>query len=136
MAPAHHPRGKFTATCNLSANPDSNTPRKDFNSTQCVNHEIDLDDHRRRPAASGGRRPPATATDPRSLPAAGPVAGPSRRPLHHRLRRVNRLDGHAVRVRPPSEKDANLAQNLGQLQPFIAVFPQECMGQLASFGPA
>ena len=22
-----------------------------------------------------------------------------------------------------------------QLQPFIAVFPQECMGQLASFGP-
>jgi serine/threonine protein kinase len=25
---------------------------------------------------------------------------------------------------------------LGQLQPFIAVFLQECMGQLASFGPA
>jgi hypothetical protein len=23
-----------------------------------------------------------------------------------------------------------------QLQPFIAVFPQECMGQLASFGTA
>jgi hypothetical protein len=35
-----------------------------------------------------------------------------------------------------SEKDAMLAQKLGQLQPFIAVFPQECMGQLASFGPA
>ena len=34
-----------------------------------------------------------------------------------------------------SEKDAKLAQKLGQLQPFIAVFPQECMGQLASFGP-
>jgi hypothetical protein len=34
-----------------------------------------------------------------------------------------------------SEKGAKLAQNLGQLQPFIAVFPQECMGQLASFGP-
>ena len=29
-----------------------------------------------------------------------------------------------------------LAQKLGQLQPFIAVFPQECMGQLASFEPA
>jgi hypothetical protein len=28
-----------------------------------------------------------------------------------------------------------LAQMLGQLQPFIAVLPQECMGQLASFGP-
>jgi hypothetical protein len=34
-----------------------------------------------------------------------------------------------------SEKDAKLAQKLGQLQPFIAVFPQECMGQLGSFGP-
>jgi hypothetical protein len=28
-----------------------------------------------------------------------------------------------------------LAQTLGQPQPFIAVFPQDCMGQLASFGP-
>ena len=34
-----------------------------------------------------------------------------------------------------SEKDAKLAQKLGQLQPFIAVFPVECVGQLASFGP-
>jgi CubicO group peptidase (beta-lactamase class C family) len=34
-----------------------------------------------------------------------------------------------------SEKDAMLAQMLGQFQPFIAVFPQERMGQLASFGP-
>jgi hypothetical protein len=34
-----------------------------------------------------------------------------------------------------SEKDARLAQKLGQLQPFIAVSPQECMGQLASSGP-
>ena len=33
------------------------------------------------------------------------------------------------------EKDATLAQKLGQLQPFIDVFPQECMGQLASVGP-
>ena len=40
------------------------------------------------------------------------------------------LDAH------PSEKDAKLAQKLGQLQPFIAVFPQECVGQLASFGPS
>ena len=28
-----------------------------------------------------------------------------------------------------------LAQKFGQLQPFMAVFPQECMGQLASLGP-
>jgi hypothetical protein len=28
-----------------------------------------------------------------------------------------------------------LAQKLGQLQPFIDVFPQEYMGQLASVGP-
>ena len=34
-----------------------------------------------------------------------------------------------------SEKDAKLAQKLGQLQPFIPVFLQECMGQLAYFGP-
>ena len=34
----------------------------------------------------------------------------------------------------PSEKDAKLAQKLGQLQSFIAVFPQECNGQLASLG--
>jgi hypothetical protein len=35
----------------------------------------------------------------------------------------------------PSEEDAKLAQKLGQLQPFIAVSRQECMGQLAAFGP-
>jgi hypothetical protein len=35
----------------------------------------------------------------------------------------------------PSEQDAKLAQKLGQLHVFIAVFPQEFMGQLAFFGP-
>jgi hypothetical protein len=34
-----------------------------------------------------------------------------------------------------SEQAAKLAQKLGQLQPFLAVFPQKCMGQLASSGP-
>ena len=34
-----------------------------------------------------------------------------------------------------SEKDAALSQKLSRPQPFIAAFPQECMGQLASFGP-
>ena len=34
-----------------------------------------------------------------------------------------------------SETNAKLAQELGQLQPFLSVFPQECMGQHASFGP-
>ena len=33
------------------------------------------------------------------------------------------------------EKDATLAQKLGPLTPFIVVLPQECMRQLASFGP-
>ena len=33
------------------------------------------------------------------------------------------------------EKDAKLAQKLGQLQPLMAISPQECMGQLPSFGP-
>jgi hypothetical protein len=31
-----------------------------------------------------------------------------------------------------SEKDAVSAQKLGQLQPFTAVFPQDCTGHLAS----
>jgi hypothetical protein len=41
--------------------------------------------------------------------------------------------------RPPLGEvglDTKLAQKLGQLQPFIAVFPQGCMGPLASFLPA
>jgi hypothetical protein len=41
----------------------------------------------------------------------------------------------ALRLPPASEKGAKLAQKLGKLQLFIAVFPQECVGQLASFGP-
>jgi hypothetical protein len=32
-------------------------------------------------------------------------------------------------------RETRLAQKSGQLQSFPAVFPQECMGQLASFGP-
>jgi hypothetical protein len=35
---------------------------------------------------------------------------------------------------PQGEKDAVSAQKLGQLQPFLAVYPQECTGQLASLG--
>jgi hypothetical protein len=34
----------------------------------------------------------------------------------------------------PSETDAELAQKLGQLQPFMAVFSLECMGKLAYLG--
>ena len=34
-----------------------------------------------------------------------------------------------------SETDTMLAQQLGQLQPVLDVFPPECLGQLASFGP-
>jgi hypothetical protein len=48
--------------------------------------------------------------------------------------------GGVEAVRPAAEaageEDAVSAQKLAQLQPFTAVFPQECMGQLASFGPA
>jgi hypothetical protein len=42
---------------------------------------------------------------------------------------------HEACPRTASEKDAKLAQKLGQLQPFIAAFPPECMGQLTYFGP-
>jgi hypothetical protein len=34
-----------------------------------------------------------------------------------------------------SEEGAVSAQKLGQLQPFVAVFPQECTDQFSSFGP-
>jgi hypothetical protein len=37
---------------------------------------------------------------------------------------------------PASEKDAKLAQKLGQLQPFIAVYQHECMGQPNTFHAA
>jgi hypothetical protein len=45
------------------------------------------------------------------------------------------FDGCHTSEEPTSEKDVKLTQKLGQLQPFLAMFPQECMGQLASFGP-
>ena len=44
-------------------------------------------------------------------------------------------DTLAYRAVAQSEKDAKLAPTLSQLQHCIAVFPQKCMGQLASFGP-
>jgi hypothetical protein len=40
-----------------------------------------------------------------------------------------------LRRRQASEKDAKLAQKLGQPQAFMAVFRLKCVGQLASFGP-
>jgi hypothetical protein len=40
-----------------------------------------------------------------------------------------------ISAKNQSEKDAKLAQKLGQLQPFTALFPPECMGQVASSGP-
>ena len=55
----------------------------------------------------------------------GPTFGPTWGLSHFR----------ALALRQGSEKDAELAQKLGQLQPVIAVFPQERVGQLASFGP-
>ena len=39
-----------------------------------------------------------------------------------------------IGIEPPSENDTKLAQKMGQHQSFIAVFPQECMGQIASYG--
>ena len=45
------------------------------------------------------------------------------------------LKGLSLNAETSSEKDAELAQKLGQLQSFLAAFPQECMGQLPSFGP-
>ena len=62
---------------------------------------------------------------PRDPRAAGGVRSPD-------LRRRGAGDSAAGAA---SENDAKLAQKLGQLQPSIAVFPQECMGQRVSFEP-
>ena len=58
------------------------------------------------------------------------------RPVDRELRRVaaELLPG-GRRAGVPGEKGAVSAQKLGHLQPFAAVFPQECAGQLASLGP-
>jgi hypothetical protein len=44
------------------------------------------------------------------------------------------LLARGLHAQAQSEKDARLAQKLGQHQPFMTVFPLECMGQLAPFG--
>jgi hypothetical protein len=53
---------------------------------------------------------------------------------------MHRFDAHQIsslkNPRLRSEKDAKLAQKLGQLQPFMAVsIPTGITGQLAYFGP-
>jgi hypothetical protein len=67
-----------------------------------------------------------------------PGSSHSLRPIVHPAWRST-LSGTAARVMgavlAPSEKGAKLAQKLGQLQTLLAGFPQECMGQLATFGP-
>jgi hypothetical protein len=71
----------------------------------------------------------------------GPWGAPaSGAPLSHNHGRAACDSRHAVissrwRSTNLSEKDAELGQKMGQLQPFIVVSPQECMGQLAYFGP-
>ena len=68
----------------------------------------------------------------------------TRETLFSRFFFESRRSARAARATPPSqrggfpyasEKDTKLAQKLGQLRPFTAVFPQGCMNQLASFGP-
>jgi hypothetical protein len=51
------------------------------------------------------------------------------------LQQHRTLQVSTLAVSTPSEQDAVSAQKLGQLHPFVAAFPQECMGQPASFGP-
>jgi hypothetical protein len=66
-----------------------------------------------------------------SPPMARPAGGRgAQRVLRQSLRRAG---GH---LPVQGETDAKSVQKSGQLQPFIAVFPQECMGQLAYLGPS
>jgi hypothetical protein len=90
---------------------------------------------------SGGRRAGAAwrCSSPARTPPCTAAAGATAR----RRRRAGCADRES-RAEPEgpgaaaaqSEKDTKmLAQKLGQLQPFLAVFPQVCVGRLASFGP-
>jgi hypothetical protein len=54
----------------------------------------------------------------------GPCSGPSGKTV-----------AEACPMEDTSEEDSELAQKLGQFQPFLAAFPPECVGQLASSGP-
>jgi hypothetical protein len=53
---------------------------------------------------------------------------------YHTRRR--RPEWMALDIVAQVRKTPKLAQKLGQLQPFTAVFPPECMSQRASSGPA
>ena len=75
-------------------------------------------------------RPRVPTAQRRSARAAPMLPAPAvRGPQERQLQR--RGASHGSR----GEKDAELAQKLGQLQPFVAVLPQECVCQLASSGP-
>ena len=87
--------------------------------------------------AEGALLPGLYQTSGRTLPdVRDGLVQRDRRP-RRRHRRV-RDEGVLLQLQPvrrqPSEKDAKLAQKLGQLQPFIAIFSLECMGQLGYFG--
>ena len=49
--------------------------------------------------------------------------------------RSDPTEHHELTALYPSEKDATMAQKLGQLQSFMAVFPPECAAQFEPFGP-
>ena len=86
-------------------------------------------------------RKPSIVSDDLEPKATADAGSPARSGTPHRgLSTEAEPVRRRFRVRPGfaaelSEKVVKLAQKLGQLQPLIAVFPQECMGQLAYFGP-
>jgi hypothetical protein len=91
----------------------------------------------RNPKGWWNRELPSIGSGPRcrahaAAPALSRPAGRGRQ--GHARRPVGRAGGREG-AGGKSEKDAKLAQKLGQLQPSVTVSPQECMGQLASFGP-
>jgi hypothetical protein len=76
-----------------------------------------------------------------SQTAAGPTCDFWANPVGFRCEPWSRSRGRmtsrrrAQRRPTPSEQDAKWARKLGQLQPFLAVSPPECTGQLSSLGP-
>jgi hypothetical protein len=66
---------------------------------------------------------------PRAAPPRAERRGPARRHLAAPRRELGKLALHRRSLGlAGSEQDTVSAQKLGQLKPFLAVFPQECMG--------
>ena len=84
--------------------------------------------------AARARAPPGTSSS-RRVPTPAHLLSATSREDCLRRRAVAIQTCCDLRTRTRAAGATKMVQKLGQIQPFIAVFPQECMGQLAYLGP-